>query len=176
MTDVHHTNGAAPSIRDAIPLGSARIRCLTSPDRAGLRPPLRLRLRRSTSLCGHWAPMAGLGWATLGPGHHRPAKRWMKIVARTVTSSCLAISDDADRKQAVKEAKRGESNSAVNGALQLAAVDARMVVDHEDLDVDPWLLNCGNGTLDLRTATFTARPRPAAHQARWRRSPPRDDR
>jgi putative DNA primase/helicase len=39
----------------------------------------------------------------------------------------------------------------VNGALQLAAVDARMVVDHEDLDADPWLLNCGNGTLDLRT-------------------------
>jgi len=75
----------------------------------------------------------------------------MKTIARTVTTSCLDIADENLRKQAVKEAKRGESNSAVNGALALASIDAAVVVDHEDLDADPWLLNCGNGTLDLRS-------------------------
>ena len=35
--------------------------------------------------------------------------------------------------------------------MALAAIDALVVVDHEDLDAHPWLLNCGNGTLDLRT-------------------------
>ena len=51
----------------------------------------------------------------------------------------------------MREAKRGESSSAIAGALTLASTEAAIVVDHADLDGDPFLLNCRNGTLDLRT-------------------------
>ncbi|MEL6985348.1 MAG: phage/plasmid primase, P4 family, partial [Actinomycetota bacterium] len=107
-----------------------------------------LRFVATWSIGHQWLVWDGRRWA---PDTTGQAKRWMKTIARTVTADCLLIEDDNERRQAVKEAKRGESNTAVNGALALAAVDARIVVDPEDLDADPWLLNCTNGTLDLRT-------------------------
>ncbi len=108
----------------------------------------RVRFVATWSIGHQWLIWDGRRWAGDTTGQ---AKRWMKAISRSVTAACLTIEDDNERKQAVKEAKRGESNSAVNGALALAAIDAQIVVDHEDLDVDEWLLNCTNGTLDLRT-------------------------
>lgn len=107
-----------------------------------------LRFVATWSVGHQWLVWDGQRWAADTTGQ---AKRWMKTIARTVTNEALAIADDQARKQALREAKRGESNSAVMGALALAAIDARVVVDHQDLDADPWLLNCTNGTLDLRT-------------------------
>ncbi len=78
-------------------------------------------------------------------------KRWMKAITRNVTTDTYRIRAEKERDQALREAKKGESNSAVNGSLQLASVDASVVVHHEDLDAKPWLLNCGNGTFNLRT-------------------------
>jgi len=107
----------------------------------------------ATWSAGHqWLVWDGRRWAGDTTGQ---AKRWMKAISRSVTAHCLTIEDDSERKEAIKEAKRGESNSAVNGALSLAAIDAQVVVDHEDLDAYPWLLNCGNGTLDLRTGQLS---------------------
>jgi putative DNA primase/helicase len=98
---------------------------------------------------GHqWLIWDGRRWA---PDMTGQAKRWMKVIARSVTTDTLAISDETRRRAALKEAKRGESNSAINGALSLASTEAQIVIDHEDLDADPYILNCTNGTLDLRT-------------------------
>jgi putative DNA primase/helicase len=106
----------------------------------------------ATWAAGHqWLIWDGCRWAADTTGQ---AKRWMKTIARTVTVATYAISDEGQRKQAVKEAKRGESSSAVNGALALASTDVVIVVSHEDLDSDPYLLNCANGTLNLRTGTL----------------------
>ncbi len=107
----------------------------------------RLRFVATWSIGHQWLVWDGRRWA---PDTTGQAKRWMKIVARTVTTAALSITDETARRQAIKEAKRGEANSSVNGALALASIDARVVIDHEELDGDPWLLNCFNGTLDLR--------------------------
>src|SRR5262249_13569998 len=40
---------------------------------------------------------------------------------------------------------------AIAGALTLAGTENGIVVIPDDLDADPFLLNCRNGTLDLRT-------------------------
>lgn len=108
----------------------------------------RLRFVATWSHGHQWLVWDGQRWANDTTGQ---AKRWMKIIARTVTNAALAIEDDTRRRQALKEAKRGESSSAVNGALTLASIDARIVVSHEDLDTDPWLLNTPSGTVDLQT-------------------------
>jgi putative DNA primase/helicase len=95
-----------------------------------------------------WLVWDGRRWAHDSTGQ---ASRWMKSIARRVTADALAIEDDKDRRAALSIARRGESSAGVAGALTLAGTEAGIVVTPDDLDADPYLLNCANGTLDLRT-------------------------
>ncbi len=96
-----------------------------------------------------WLVWDGKRWAHDATGQ---AARWMKSIARRVTCDALAIEDDAKRQQAaVSLARRGESSAGVSGALTLAGTEPEIVVTPDDLDADPFLLNCRNGVLDLRT-------------------------
>jgi putative DNA primase/helicase len=52
----------------------------------------------------------------------------------------------------VKAARHLESASRIGGAVTLAAVDPRVKIEAAQLDADPMLLTCTNGTIDLRTA------------------------
>lgn len=79
------------------------------------------------------------------------AARWMKSIARRITADALAITDERDRKAALSLARRGEFAAGVAGALTLASTEQTVVVTADDLDADPFLLNCPNGVLDLRT-------------------------
>jgi putative DNA primase/helicase len=75
------------------------------------------------------------------------AQRRMKSIARRVTAEVLASGSDEE----FKATRRGETSAAVSGALTLASTEIEVVVSHEQLDTDPYLLNCANGTVDLRT-------------------------
>ncbi|HZO65240.1 MAG TPA: phage/plasmid primase, P4 family [Kribbellaceae bacterium] len=77
--------------------------------------------------------------------------RWMKVIARRVTTDALSIMDDQKRRAALNLARRGESSAGIAGALTLASTVGGIAVTPDDLDADPFLLNCTNGTLDLRT-------------------------
>jgi len=79
------------------------------------------------------------------------ASRWMKIIARVITNEALAIEGEKERQTAVNLARRGESSAGVSGALTLASSEDGIVVTPDDLDADPYLVNCRNGVLDLRT-------------------------
>jgi putative DNA primase/helicase len=66
-----------------------------------------------------------------------------------------------DKKARLLEAKRGlrwalESESAkrINAMLDLARSEPTMPILPAQLDSDPWLFNCPNGTLELRTGTL----------------------
>ncbi len=95
-----------------------------------------------------WLVWDGQRWATDGTGQ---AARWMKAIARRLTCDALAIEDDKDRQAALNLARRGESSAGVAGALTLASTEEGIVVSPDDLDADPFLLNCPNGVADLRT-------------------------
>ncbi len=95
-----------------------------------------------------WLVWDGTRWAADSTGQ---AARWMKSVARRVTADALAEVDEQARKARVSLARRGEAAAGVNGALTLAGTEEGIVVTPDDLDADPFLLNCANGTLDLRT-------------------------
>jgi putative DNA primase/helicase len=92
-----------------------------------------------------WLIWDGTRWVHDSDGQ---AQRWMKVIARTVTSAVLL--DRAD-KDVLRAARRAESNAGVKGALTLASTEPEIAVCPDDLDTDPYLLNCGNGILDLRT-------------------------
>jgi putative DNA primase/helicase len=91
-----------------------------------------------------WLVWDGMRWAR---DDDLQAVRWMTLVVRSVTTAAVASSD----RMREKEARRVESNKAVHGALNLASAQARVAVKVEHLDADPFLLNCRNGVLDLRT-------------------------
>jgi putative DNA primase/helicase len=95
-----------------------------------------------------WLVWDGKRWAHDTTGQ---SARWMKAIARRVTSHAMALPDERERKAAVSLARRGESAAGVAGALTLAGTEQEIVVGPDDLDADPFLLNCANGTLDLRT-------------------------
>ena len=97
-----------------------------------------------------WLIWDGRRWAADDTGQ---AARWAKSIARQVTADALAVSGD-DR--SLNLARRGESSAAVKGALTLAGTETGIVVTPDQLDADPFLLNCHNGTLDLRTGQLRA--------------------
>ncbi len=96
-----------------------------------------------------WLVWDGRRWATDSDGQ---AQRWMKLVARGVHSDLLQAK--VEDKEILRAAKRAESNSAIKGALALASTEPEIAISPEHLDADPYLLNCGNGILDLRSGTL----------------------
>lgn len=95
-----------------------------------------------------WLTWDGRRWAHDETGH---AHRLAKLTARNQTDYVLYSDDAAIRKEFFPIAEKGESNAFVNGVLALTATDSRVAVRHDDLDANPFLLNCANGTIDLRT-------------------------
>src|SRR5580704_12303898 len=67
-----------------------------------------------------WLVWDGQRWARDVTGQ---AARWMKSIARRVTSDALAIKDDKERQAAINRARRGESSAGVSGALTLAGTE-----------------------------------------------------
>src|SRR5262245_41838651 len=48
-------------------------------------------------------------------------------------------------------ALKSEDARRIHAMIDMARSETGVAVRPEDLDADPWLLNCDNGTLDLRT-------------------------
>lgn len=96
-----------------------------------------------------WLCWDGKRWAVDAEGRaielsKRSACDW---VARAINSK----GDPDARKRQITAALSLESGTHIKQAVKLAESDPRMVLPPSDLDVDPWLLNVRNGTLDLRS-------------------------
>jgi putative DNA primase/helicase len=89
-----------------------------------------------------WLIWDGQRWAHDSTGQ---AARWAKSIARRVTADAIAAGSQ------VSLARRDESSAGIAGALTLAGTEEGVVVTPDDLDANPFLLNCPNGILDLRT-------------------------
>ena len=78
------------------------------------------------------------------------ADRLAKLTARRMTDLALASDGERGGRERYMAAKRGESSASVSAVLKLAATELPVAIAHGELDADPFLLNCANGTLDLR--------------------------
>lgn len=74
-----------------------------------------------------------------------------KKVPREIMRGLAAVTDADQRKFEFRHAIRSESGGAIASMVRLARGADGILVDHEDLDADPCLLNVRNGTVDLRT-------------------------
>jgi putative DNA primase/helicase len=94
-----------------------------------------------------WHRWDGRRWAKDADGEARRAVHNIIKRERAELKS-LPMEDQLKRS---KEIARFETASAITGILTEATVLQEFSVTVADVDVDPWLFNCANGTLDLRT-------------------------
>lgn len=86
-----------------------------------------------------------------------PSDARVREVAKGVARRLLSLAsgdaqlDRQEREQLFKFALRSEAASAIGSMVNLARGVPGVIVEHDDLDQNPWLLNCLNGTVDLQT-------------------------
>jgi putative DNA primase/helicase len=83
----------------------------------------------------------------------REVWRLAKKTVRSIYHEVAKLADvDADELEELSAwAKASEKRERIVAMLALAANEEGIAIDHTVLDADPWLLNCSNGTVDLRT-------------------------
>jgi len=75
-----------------------------------------------------------------------------KTVARALFALIPTLNGDAHMRDEVwKWARRCESSATITNMIRLARGVSSVLTDHNQLDADPWALNCRNGTVDLTT-------------------------
>jgi putative DNA primase/helicase len=98
-----------------------------------------------------WLAWCGTHWGAddLGTVWQRAVS-----VARSWYTDAQNASDEKVAKAIAKHATRSLRAASLAGMIQVARSHPRLVAKREHLDADPWLLNCTNGTLDLKSGTL----------------------
>jgi putative DNA primase/helicase len=89
-------------------------------------------------------------------------KRWERDTTQQVVRRAMATargiyaeadaSSDADARMVIRlHAKGSEAQARLSAMVKLTSVMKSISVKPEHFDADPWLVNCENGTVDLRT-------------------------
>ncbi|NTV12349.1 MAG: hypothetical protein HGA96_00200 [Desulfobulbaceae bacterium] len=74
-----------------------------------------------------------------------------KQVVRSMYEEAAKSENYEKRQELVKHACKSESESRLSAMVSLARNESGIAIKQEELDQDPWLLNCLNGTVDLKT-------------------------
>jgi putative DNA primase/helicase len=98
----------------------------------------------------------GLGWLVYEGGRWvrdttGGAMRAAKATVRGMYHEAGEIADEAERKAWAKWALQSENAGRLTAMLTLAESEKAVACTTDDFDADPYLLNCRNGTLNLRT-------------------------
>jgi putative DNA primase/helicase len=114
------------------------------------RGQLRLAYRLADKYAGRLLYAPKIGW------HVWDGKRWAqdeKGAAHRAVIATLrkALADSLGDTDLRDDVRRCESAAGIKGVLDIASNLEAFVCAATDLDADPYLLNCANGTLDLRT-------------------------
>ncbi|MBF6614955.1 MAG: bifunctional DNA primase/polymerase, partial [Chloroflexi bacterium] len=104
---------------------------------------------------GKWLVWNG---SYMEPDATAAVERLAKQTVRGMYRSAADTEGDAERKAIVKHARASESNIKIRAMLDRLKAEDGIPVRVAELDAHPWLLNCLNGTVDLRTgAIYPAR-------------------
>lgn len=101
-----------------------------------------------------WLVWDGTRWAIDDRG---AVKERAKDTVRSIYAEAGAVDDEGERKALSSHARRSEARQRVEAMISLA--ESSLPVRVKDLDADPWLLNCQNGTIDTRTGEVLAHDR-----------------
>ncbi len=77
-----------------------------------------------------------------------------KATSRSILIEAGNESDDTRRRDLTKHAKNSDKLERLRAMITLASTDPRVRCEVADFDANPWLLNCGNGTIDLQSGAL----------------------
>jgi len=86
--------------------------------------------------------------------------RLAKEVIRSMYREAASIEDDKDRKEFAKWIRQSESRNRLDAMIALVRSEPGMSLSPDELDREPMMLPCANGTIDLRTGELLP-PNPA---------------
>jgi len=95
-----------------------------------------------------WLVWDGIRWK---PDQTGEVMRLAREAVRGIYAEAAAASNDKLREALGKWALKSEDYRQLRNMVDLAASASDLVILPAQLDADFWLLNCANGTLDLRT-------------------------
>lgn len=97
---------------------------------------------------GAWLVWNGARWVKDETGEiHRLARE----TVRAIYAEVKTVEDLDARRTLARWAMQSESAGKLAAMVELTRSEPGVAVHHTALDADPWLLNCMNGTVDLRT-------------------------
>lgn len=114
------------------------------------RGQARIAYRLAEAYDGRLLYVAGIGW------HWWDGRRWTEDETGHAKRAVLdvlraALAESLDDTELRRDVRKCETSTGINGVLDIAQAMPGFAVTVRDLDPDPYLLNCTNGTLDLRT-------------------------
>jgi len=77
-----------------------------------------------------------------------------RLAKRTIQNMFCEASnmvDSEERRNLIKWGLASESATKIQAMIKLAESEEGIAISPDELDLNPWLLNCRNGTIDLRT-------------------------
>jgi putative DNA primase/helicase len=95
-----------------------------------------------------WLLWTGARWER-DPDGSRVLALARELLPKHYLENALQTADYKERERLCEHAKRAHKRHNLSNALELAKGDLR--AEPKEFDQDPWLLNCNNGVLDLRT-------------------------
>ncbi len=95
------------------------------------------------------------GWLVWSRMHFKPdttgeVQRLAKETVGTIYGEAQKVGEDR-RKKVGDYALKSEAKSRIQAMLDLAWSEPEIIASPEQFDRDPWLFNCLNGTIDLKT-------------------------
>ncbi len=144
---------AAPVTPSAVGLGEERLSDLGNARRFARLVGLHVRY---VPAWGSWLVWTGTHWQR---DDLAAVERYAQHVVESMHMDAASEPDHDRRKALHKHALASDSIRAIRGMLALAQSQLGIALSPDALDPDPWLLNCQNGTLDLRTGMLRAHRR-----------------
>ncbi len=95
---------------------------------------------------GRWLAWTGKRWE---PDETGEVYRRAKKTVAGIYAEAAEAADDGTRKALATHAMRSESRQRIEALIELAKSEPGIPVKPEQLDADPYLFNCANGTFDL---------------------------
>jgi putative DNA primase/helicase len=95
-----------------------------------------------------WLWWNGQRWA---PDEIGKVDMFAKATVRAIYEEAGGAFDDDQRKQFARWAIASESANRIDAMLRLVRAEPRIPIIPGALDFNPWLFNCPNGTIDLKT-------------------------
>ncbi|MDY6987713.1 MAG: phage/plasmid primase, P4 family [Thermodesulfobacteriota bacterium] len=105
---------------------------------------------------GQWLLWDGVRWQ---PDQTQEIKRKARATVRGIYREAAKIKNKSDREAMAKHALKCESEAKIRAMLSLAESEEGIPVTPGQLDTEPMLLNCKNGTVDLRSGKLLSHNR-----------------